>query len=322
MQLDDLAFCYPDAEVYRDLSLELERGEKIALVGPNGAGKTTLLKLIAGVLEPSRGERKLGHNVALGYFAQHQVEALDPNKRVIEELASVIPSQSQLRPRDLLGRFLFSGDEVDKPVRVLSGGERTRLALAKLLVSPVNLLCLDEPTNHLDITSRDVLEDALVEYAGSIVLITHDRHLIRSVANHIIEVEAGTVRRFQGDYDYYLDKTEPTQIFQQAAQKVPGPKQRRRIAADQRARLKSSRDELKKLDAQLEAATTERAQLEADLADPLNYGSMDVVEKTKRHAVVLAEILLLEKRWESVASKLEAMTLAEPVKAINSKSKT
>ncbi|MBD2664515.1 ATP-binding protein of ABC transporter [Richelia sinica FACHB-800] len=207
VEIKDLTHIYDDKILFLGANLLIERGDRIAFLGPNGAGKSTLLKMIMGIEPPSEGIVKLGdHNVIPGYFEQNQAEALDLEKTVMETIHDEVPDWKNEEVRTLLGKFLFSGDTVFKKVAALSGGEKARLALAKMLLCPVNLIILDEPTNHLDIPAKEMLEEALQNYEGTAIVVSHDRYFISQVANKIVEIRDGEFRVYLGDYHYYLDK--------------------------------------------------------------------------------------------------------------------
>lgn len=208
--LSEVDFAYGSLRVYEGLNFECEKGSRMVLVGPNGAGKSTLLKLLAGVNQPQAGTVELGHNVKAGYFAQHRVEMLNGRHTVLEAVLDSPNPVSEQVARTVLGSFLFRGDDVFKPVAVLSGGEKSRLALVKLLLDPPNLLLMDEPTTHLDIGSIDALIGALSEYEGTLIFISHDVHFIRSIARTVLHISAGKLTPYAGDYDYYLAKSQAT----------------------------------------------------------------------------------------------------------------
>ncbi|NVO00335.1 MAG: ABC-F family ATP-binding cassette domain-containing protein, partial [Geobacteraceae bacterium] len=192
--------------VFSGISGIIRREQKIAVVGVNGAGKSTLLKVLAGEVTPDSGTAALGANVEIGYFSQHAMEVLDPKKTVFETLQDVMPLATIGVIRNLLGSFLFSGDSIEKKIENLSGGEKSRVVLATLLARPVNFLILDEPTNHLDIKSREMLLDALKNFSGTVILVSHDRHFLRLLVDHVYEIDHGEMRIYQGDYNYYLEK--------------------------------------------------------------------------------------------------------------------
>ncbi|ELS33965.1 MULTISPECIES: ABC-F family ATP-binding cassette domain-containing protein [Pseudanabaena] len=208
VEIKNLTHAYGDQILFLGAKLEIERGDRVAFLGPNGAGKSTLLKMVVGKESYNEGEIVLGHNVLIGYFEQNQAEALDLNKDVFHTIHDDFPKMTHEEVRGVLGKFLFSGDTVFKNVRDLSGGEKARLALAKMLLTPVNFLILDEPTNHLDIPAKEMLEAALREYEGTVAVISHDRYFISQVANKIVEIRDGELCVYAGDYAYYQEKRE------------------------------------------------------------------------------------------------------------------
>jgi len=333
VELNGVRKSYPGRVIYDRLDLTVTRGQRVALVGPNGAGKSTLLKMLAGVLHPDGGTITYGQNVTIAYYAQHQLESLDPKATVLEEITAAAPDQDIPFLRGILGAFLFSGDEVKKRVGVLSGGEKSRLALARMLVRPANFLLLDEPTNHLDIPSRDVLEEALLEYTGTMCFITHDRHFIQAVANTVLEVSGGTATAYPDGYEYYLDKKAAKTAAAVAGATnglVPSPapastgpevgptraagksREQRRREADERTRRSAQTKPLKTrldlLERELGEQGRELEQLTSLLGEPDFYqDKRRFFEAMERHAHLKKSIDRLTSEWGELQERYDTL---------------
>ncbi len=322
----DVSFGYDaTSPIYNSIDYEIERGARTVLVGPNGAGKSTLLKLLAGGLQPTGGSVIVGHNVKTGYFSQNRVEMLKMGRTVLQEAMELENRQPEQFVRTLLGSFLFSGEAVDKPVSVLSGGEKSRLALCKLLLDPPNCLLLDEPTTHLDMASIDALIGALQSFDGTIVFISHDVHFIRKVGQAVLHISAGQLTPYAGDYQYYLDRTKATnersalvagekltnarpdtiESAPATKEKIFLTKEERRAASKEReAKQTAKRDQLKRIgELEKEIARIEARQneLTVELENPTTYDNANVAMKLNRELMSLTEALAqVTKEWETL----------------------
>jgi ATP-binding cassette subfamily F protein 3 len=321
--LEKIKFGYGEKLIYDGLHFEAERGQRIVLVGPNGAGKSTLLKLLAEVLKPQSGLLKHGHNTKSGYFAQHRAAMLNPKHTVLQEALDTPQSVTEQSVRNVLGSFLFRGDDVFKPVSVLSGGEKSRLALVKLLLNPPNLLLMDEPTTHLDMASVDALIVALKQYEGTLIFISHDVHFIRLLANHVVRVENGHLRHFTGGYQYYLDKTSQSAraaLTSSSMAKSPSTdgnsssapavdrKGQKRMEAEQRQARSRKKQEIKKHIAALEKEIAEfeskEKELAAELEKPESYAGGRAMQINRELMRVHDRLPLATAEWESAGTKL------------------
>ena len=283
VQMRDASFGYAERDVFSGANLEIQKGEKVAIVGANGAGKTTLLRVLAGQLDPRDGEREIHPQARLGYFAQHAAEILDGKLTILEAVEEVAPDDVRPRLRSLLGNFLFTGDDVFKQCRILSGGERQRVAITRLLLDPANLILLDEPTHHLDLAGKEVLEEALIQYPGAVVVVTHDRSLMARLATRIMAVEDGRVVPYPGGYDDYeaarVAKAEAAAGKGAAPSRGKGkPDSKPGSAASAERDAKRLAREREKVEGDLETREGELKEVESSLADPGVYAN---AERTK-----------------------------------------
>jgi ATP-binding cassette subfamily F protein 3 len=315
---------YGDHVVYRDLNFQAERGEKIVLVGPNGAGKSTLLKILADAVPTSAGTRELGANVTLGYFAQNRADNLKLNATVFDnvmELRTQANNLTEQKVRAILGAFLFRKDDVFKKVSVLSGGEKSRLALARLLVDPPNLLLMDEPTTHLDIPSIDAIISALKEFAGTFIFISHDVYFIRQLAEKVLHVHSGRLTPYAGNYDYYLEKSKATNAREaltagftsarpdqaKTTTKSAAPKVDRAAAKALQAKQRELRTAVSDAEKRVVELEEKQAELTAELEDPATYEEAGKAQHLNRELTAITDQLTAANQaWEAAATNLEA----------------
>lgn len=314
---------YPEKQVFQNISFELQRGDKMAVVGVNGAGKSTLMRILAGLAEKDSGQITFGHNVKISYFGQHQAQELAPSLTALQTLSAVAGDMTVTEIRTLLGAFLFRGEEVDKKVQVLSGGEKSRLALAKMIVQPANLLILDEPTNHLDMGSQEVLQAAMEQYDGTIIIVSHNRHFVNGFVNKVLEIKNGQATLFEGNIDEYLYKLQNLQDGAEAApeEEVVGEaadetaaKRRGRSARQELAKirqeksrkLKPQKKKVAQLEEMIDRLESRRKELEQQMADPQLYQDQETFSECSREYNSLERKLeRLYESWEEVQNCIE-----------------
>ena len=296
---------YDECTVFEGADLIIERGDRLALVGPNGAGKSTLSRLLAGTEPPDSGERKLGHNVQVGYFSQERYD-LDSDKTVLENMTEAARSEIVPQLRNILGAFLFHGDAVDKKVKVLSGGEKSRVALARMFLQPANILVLDEPTNHLDLESKDILLDALKAYQGTLVFVSHDRYFLDELATRVAEVGGGKIRLYWGNYeDYLLSKEKETQLLVEVEEKsLRGDRflQPMGLQSMSKNQDRELRQRLEELEASIGEVETALDSLEGRMAVPGFYSDVDnSAQIVATHQTLQEKLKTLYGEWEELA---------------------
>jgi ATP-binding cassette subfamily F protein 3 len=312
--LKNISKSYGTLELLKNTSISIERGDKIALIGANGKGKSTLLRIISNT-EPVEGERTLGFNVIPAFYAQHQLEALHVENEILDELKQAGSGKTEQELRNILGCFLFSDEDVFKKIKVLSGGEKSRVALAKTLISEANFLLLDEPTNHLDFISENILIQALQQYKGSFVVVSHNRHFVSQVANKIWYIENKEIKEYPGtfeEYEYWKKKNaaNPSEPVKQEKNPVPVPKPKQAQPSSNEAKLKSLEKDLKKIEEQIDELETLKASLENELTKPEIYNRPDKLKEVQtKFNQTISSLADANKKWEDLATGIDELSV-------------